>query len=300
MKAVQFRAYGGPEVLRVVEVEAPHAGPGEVRIAVRAAGVNPPDWKIRAGLRQQAFPRTLPTGVGFEASGVVDEIGDGVVGVKVGDAVFGKGTETFAEHAVLQAWARKPDAMSFEEAAAISSSGETALRILDLVGAKPGQTALVSGAAGGSGSAVVQLARRRGLTVIGTASEAKRDYLRSIGAIPTTYGMGLVERVRALAPRGVDVAFDIVGSGVISELIELTGDPSKVVTIVFAEADKGVLSSFTVQDHPERALAELARAFEEGAFRMRVDRTFPLERTDEAQVLSEAGHTTGKLVVVVS
>lgn len=300
MKAVRFGEYGGPEVLRVVEVEAPHAGPGEVRIAVRAAGVNPPDWKIRAGLRQQAFPRTLPTGVGFEASGVVDEIGDGVVGVKVGDPVFGKGTETFAEHAVLHAWALKPEAMSFEEAAAISSSGETALRILDLVGAKSGQTALVSGAAGGSGSAVVQLARRRGLTVIGTASEAKHDYLRSLGAVPTTYGTGLVQRVRALAPQGVDVAFDIVGSGVIAELIELTGDPSKVVTLVFAEADKGVLSSFTVQDHPERALAELAQAFEEGAFRMRVDQTFPLERTCDAQVLSEAGRTTGKLVVVVS
>ena len=300
MKAVRFSEYGGPEVLRVVEVEPPHAGPGEVRIAVRAAGVNPPDWKIRAGLRQQAFPRTLPTGVGFEASGVVDEVGEGVVGVEIGDAVFGKGSDTFAEYAVLTAWARKPQAMTFEEAAAISSSGETALRILDLVGAKAGQTALVSGAAGGSGSAVVQLARRRGLTVIGTASEAKHEYLRSLGALPTTYEAGLVERVRALAPQGIDVAFDIVGSGVIAELVALTGDPSRVVTIVFAEADKGVLSSFTVQDHPEKALAELARAYEEGAFRMRVDKTFALEDTGQAQVLSEAGRTTGKLVVVTS
>ena len=300
MKAVRFSEYGGPEVLRVVEVEPPHAGPGEVRIAVRAAGVNPPDWKIRAGLRQQAFPRTLPTGVGFEASGVVDELGEGVLGVAIGDAVFGKGSDTFAEHAVLTAWAHKPETLTFEEAAAISSSGETALRILDLVGAKAGQTALVSGAAGGSGSAVVQLARRRGLTVIGTASEAKHDYLRSLGAIPTTYEPGLVERVRALAPQGIDVAFDIVGSGVIAELVALTGDPSRVVTIVFAEADKGVLSSFKVQDHPEKALAELARAYEEGAFRMHVDRTFALEDTGQAQVLSEAGRTTGKLVVVTS
>ena len=299
MKAVQFKEYGGPEVLQVVDIEAPHAGPGEVRIKVRAAGVNQPDWKIRKGTRREMFPRDLPSGVGFEASGVVDEIGEGVTGVAVGDAVFGKGPATFAEYAVLSAWAHKPEKMSFEEASAISSSGETAIRILDLAAAKAGQTLLVSGAAGASGTAVVQLAKRRGLTVIGTASEGKHDYLRSLGAIPTTYGPGLVERVRALAPNGVDLAFDMVGSGVIAELIELTGDPKKVVTIVFSQVDKGILSSFKVLDRPETALAELARAFEEGAFRMRVDKTFPLEKTAEAQILSEEGHVTGKLVVVI-
>ena len=300
MKAIQFKEYGGPEVLELVDIAEPHAGPGEVRIKVRATAVNQPDWKVRAGTRREMFPRDLPSGVGFEASGVVDEVGEGVKDVKVGDAVFGKGDNTHAEYTVLRAWARKPAKISFEEAAAVSSSGETAIRIVDMMGVKAGQTVFVSGAAGAAGTAVVQIARRRGATVIGSASEPKHDYLRSIGAVPTTYGPGLVERVKALAPKGIDVAFDIVGSGVIPELIELTGDPAKVITIVASQVRPEIQSSFRTMDHPEQALAELAQAMEDGTFRMRVDRTFPLDQTADAQILSEAGHVTGKLVIVVS
>lgn len=299
MKAIQFKEYGGPEVLQLVDVEEPHAGPGQVRIAVRAAGVNPADYKLRAGYHREFRPLHLPAGIGAEASGVVDEVGEGVTGVAVGDAVFGKGPNAFAEFAVLSAWARKPEKMSFEEAAATGSSAETAIRILNEVGIKAGETLLVSGAAGGVGSAVVQLARRRGITVIGTATEPKHDYLRSLGAIPTTYGPGLVERVKALAPNGVQAAFDIVGSGVIPELIELTGNPSKVLTILLSEAKHGTLSSFAEQKDPGKAMVEAAKAFEEGKFRMRVDRTFPLAKAGEATAVSSERRTMGKLVLVV-
>ena len=296
MKAVQFEEHGGPEVVQILEVEEPHAGPGQVRIKVRAAAVNPADYKTRAGVRKV----DLPSGLGFEASGVVDEVGEGVSDVTVGDPVFGKGPNTFAEYALLHAWARKPEAMSFEEAAATGSAAETAIRILDLVGVKRGQTLLVSGAAGGVGTAVVQLARRRGITVIGTATEGKHGYLRSIGAIPTTYGPGLVERVRALAPEGVDAAFDLIGSGVIPELVELTGDPKKVLTILLSQADKGTLSTYEEQENPGQAMAEAAKAFEEGAFRMRLDRTFPFDQVGEATRVVSEGRTMGKLVVLVS
>ncbi|MEV7731754.1 NADP-dependent oxidoreductase [Streptomyces sp. NPDC088921] len=300
MKAVQFREYGGPEVLEVVETDEPHAGPGKVRIAVRATAVNPPDWKIRSGTRREVFPRTLPAGVGFEASGVVDEVGEGVTDVSIGDAVFGFGDNTYAEFAILDNWVLKPEKMSFEEAAAVSAAGETALRVLDKIGVKRGETLVISGAAGGVGSAVVQLARRRGAKVVGTDSPAKQDYLRSLGAEPTTYEAGWVDRVKALAPEGVDAALDLAGADVIADLIELTGDPLRVGTIMLSAADKGVVTTYERAEYPERLLAELARAFEEGAFHMRVDRTFSLAETGEAQRVGAEGTAMGRLVVVVS
>ena len=151
MKAVQFKEYGGPEVLEVVQVAEPHAGPGQVRIKVRAAAVNPADYKTRAGYMRDFRPLDLPSGLGAEGSGIVDEVGEGVTDVAVGDAVFGLGFQIFAEYGVLGVWARKPEKMSFEEAAAIASSAEVSTRLLNLVGAKAGQTLLVSGAAGGAG-----------------------------------------------------------------------------------------------------------------------------------------------------
>lgn len=301
MKAVQFSEYGEPEVLQVVEVDEPHAGPGQVRIAVRAAGVNPADWKIRAGHWREFRPITLPAGVGFEASGIVDEVGEGVSGVSVGDAVFGRGRATVAEYAVLTSWARKPDDLPFEVAGGLPSIVETATRILDQVGAKSGETLLVSGAAGGVGSAVIQFARHRGIAVIGTASAPKQDYLRGLGAIPTTYGPGLADRVRELAPGGVDAALDLAGSGIIPELIEIVGEPSRVLSITdFTAPQHGAQFSPDPQPHPERALAEAARLYSEGAFTLRLEQTFPLEQTAQAQKVSAEGHVTGKLVIVVA
>jgi NADPH:quinone reductase-like Zn-dependent oxidoreductase len=299
MQAVQFAEYGGPEVLRLVEVGEPHAGEGQVRIAVRAAGVNGIDWKIRAGYMGGGTPLAEPVGTGMDAAGVVDEVGDGVRDVAVGDAVFGMGSATFAEYAVLSTWVMKPSGMSFEEAAGYPIPVETAMRILDQVGVQQGETLLVSGAAGGVGSSVVQIARQRGIDVIGTASERNQEHLQSLGATPTTYGPGLVDRVRSLAPYGVDAALDIAGSGVIPDLIELTGDPSKVLSIAdFTAPEQGAQVS-TTSTNAAGALEEAARLFTEGAFSLPVEKTFPLEGAAEAQATSEAGHVAGRLVVTV-
>ena len=224
MKAIKFNEFGGPEVLELVEVDEPHAGPGQVRIAVRAAGVNPAEWKIRAGYFKDFMPVEFPAGVGFEASGMVDEVGEGVSGVAVGDAVFGAGIGTFADYAVLNYWTAKPDAMPFDVDGGMTVASETAIRSLDYVGAKAGETILISGAAGGVGSVAVQVAKARGITVIGTASEAKHDYLSGLGATPTTYEPGLADRLKTLAPEGIDATLDLVGAGNIPELIQITGE----------------------------------------------------------------------------
>jgi NADPH:quinone reductase-like Zn-dependent oxidoreductase len=301
MKAVRFSDYGGPEVLRLVEIEAPHAGPGEVRIAVRAAGVNPSDWKRRAGQYRDFEPLTFPAGVGVEASGIVDEVGPGVAGLSIGDAVFGFGDGTMAEQAVLTHWALKPAAVPFEVAGGLPVIFDTATRALDEVGVLSGETLLVSGAAGGIGTAVVQLARLRGITVIGTASPPKQDYLRNLGAIPTTYGPGLKGRVKALAPDGVDAALDIAGSGVIPELIEIVGDPRRVLSVAdFSAEQYGAKFSHGPPKDPAWLLAVAAELCAEGLFRLPVDRTFPLDRVAEAQAVSAGGHVTGKLVVCVA
>lgn len=300
MRAVQFATYGGPEVLKVVEVDAPHAGPGQVRIAVRAAGVNQFDAKIRAGYLQDMQPLQLPSGTGGDAAGVVDEVGDGVSNAKMGDAVFGSGADTCSEYAVLTAWAGMPEGLSFAEAAGYPGPVETAIRILRQVGVQPGQTLLVSGASGGVGSAVLQIARDRGVTVIATAGTGSQDYLRSMSAIALTYGDGLVERVRALAPGGIDVALDLAGSGVIRELVELTGDPVKVLSIAdFTAPEHGAQISSEPQNQ-SGAMAEAARLYTQGGFHIPVERSFPLDQMAEAHTQSAAGHARGRLIVTVT
>jgi NADPH:quinone reductase-like Zn-dependent oxidoreductase len=298
MRAVQYAAYGGPEVLQVVDVAEPHAGPGQVRIAVRAAGVNGMDWKIRQGFRAGGKPLEAPAGTGIDAAGVVDEVGEGVTGVAVGDPVFGSGSGTYAEHAVLNSWAAIPEGLPFAEAAGLPVPAETARRALRQVGVRPGQTLLISGAAGGVGSALTQIARARGITVIGTAGAANQDYLRSIGAIPATYGDGWPDRVRALAPDGVDAAVDVAGAGVIPDLIALTGDPAKVLSIAdFTATELGAQVSFASED-PPTAFAEAARLWAAGALRMPVARTFALTEAGEAQAAAQNGHVAGRWIVI--
>ncbi|WP_329578247.1 NADP-dependent oxidoreductase [Kitasatospora sp. NBC_01250] len=301
MKKVSFAEFGGPDVLQLVDAEEPHAGPGRIRIAVRAAGVNPVDWRIREGQILGAHPITLPAGVGLDAAGVVDEVGEGVDGVAVGDHVFGEGADTYAEFAVLSAWARMPEGLTFEEAAGYPSVVETALRIIGQVGVRSGQTLLVSGASGGVGSAVLQIARERGITVIGTAGAANQDYLRGLGALATTYGEGWVERVRQLARRAtgrVDAALDLAGSGVIRELVELTGDPRTVVSIAdLAAPELGVRFSGTAGSVPA-ALAEAVGLIARGRLHIPVERSYPLAEAAAAHVDSRAGHTRGRRVVI--
>ncbi|MFC9759766.1 NADP-dependent oxidoreductase [Streptomyces sp. NPDC056921] len=297
MKKVSFAEFGGPEVLQLIDAEEPHAGRGQIRIAVRAAGVNPVDWRIREGQVLGAHPIELPSGVGLDASGVVDEAGEGVEGVEVGDRVFGEGSSTYAEFAVLSAWARMPEGLTFQEAAGYPSVVETALRIIREVGVQARQTLLVSGASGGVGSAVLQIARDRGITVIGTAGAANQDYLRSLGAVATTYGEGWVERVRELGH--VDAALDLAGSGVIRELVELTGDAQKVISIAdLAAPEFGVRFSGAAGSVPE-ALVEAVGLISRGRLHLPVEKSYTLAEAAVAHIDSQAGHTRGRRVLVV-
>jgi NADPH:quinone reductase-like Zn-dependent oxidoreductase len=299
MKAVRFSRFGGPEVLEIVDLPDPHPGPGEVRIAVRAAGVNPSDWKKRKGLMDDELPQTM----GYEAAGVVDELGEGVTDVAVGDRVFGFSTAgaAQAELAVLSSYAPIPPSLGFAGAAALPSAVETATRALDQLGVEDGSTLLINGASGSVGSAAVQLAVARGARVIGTASPANHDYLRSLGAEPVAYGEGLAGRVRALAPDGVDVALDVAGSGVLPELIELAGGAGHVVTVAdFAGArEHGVRFSSGDAGRAVHALGEIGGLIESGRFALPVAQTFPLADVAEAHRVSEHGHVRGKLVLLV-
>ncbi|MER7737228.1 NADP-dependent oxidoreductase [Streptomyces sp. NPDC096538] len=297
MKKVSYAAFGGPDVLRLVDTEKPHAGPGEIRVAVRAAGVNPVDWRIREGQMRPALPASLPAGVGLDAAGVVDEVGEGVTDVSTGDRVFGEGTDTYAEFAVLHAWARMPEGLSFEEAAGYPSVMETALRILGECGVRPGQTLLVSGASGGVGSAVLQIARDRGITVVGTAGAANLAYLRGLGAHATTYVEGWPDRVRAFT--SVDAALDLAGAGVVRELVELTGDPATVVSIADRTAPElGVRFSNVAGSVPD-ALKETVRLLEQGALHIPVEKVYSLAEAADAHADSRAGHTRGRRVIVI-
>jgi len=298
MKAAQFERFGGPEVLDIVDLPDPHPGSVEIRIAVHAAGVNASDWKKREGLMDQHLPQTL----GYEAAGLVDEIGVGVTDVAIGDRVFGFNSEgaAQAELAVLTTWAPIPRSLDFAGAAALPSAVETAARALDQLGVSSGKTILINGASGTIGSAAVQLAIARGARVIGTGSPATHEYLRTLGAEPVAYGEGMTQRVRALAPEGVDLALDAAGSG-LPELIDLAGDEDHVITIAdFAGAKKyGVRFSSGESGRAIYALAQVAKLVDSGQFFLPVGQTFPLADVAEAQRLGESGGVRGKIVLLV-
>jgi NADPH:quinone reductase-like Zn-dependent oxidoreductase len=266
---------------------------------VRAAGVNASDWKKRQGLMDEELPQTL----GYEAAGVVDEVGEDVADVAVGDRVFGLSADgaAQAELAVLSHYAPVPPSLDFPGAAALPAAVETATRALDQLGVGSGSTVLINGASGSVGSAAVQLAVVRGAHVIGTASPANHEYLRSLGAEPVSYGEGLIGQVRALAPDGVDLALDVAGSGALPELIELAGGPEHVVTLAdFAGAQEhGVRFSRGDAGRALHALAGIGELIESGRFSLPVAQTFPLAEIAAAHRAGEDGHVRGKLVLVV-
>jgi NADPH:quinone reductase-like Zn-dependent oxidoreductase len=301
MRAVVFEEFGGPEVLTVSDVPEPQAGAGQVRIKVHAAGVNPMDWKIRRGYLQGMFDVAFPATPGVEVAGVVDQAGEGT-DFAVGDEVVGwAATGSYAEYAIAGNVTRKPAGVTWAQAVGLPVAGETSQRVLDLLGVKSGETLLIHGAAGAVGSVAVQLAVAAGLTVIGTASAGNHDFVRSLGATPVEYGDGLVDRVRAAAPQGVDAAFDTAGKGGLKESIELIGGPERVATIAdFGAAELGVAVSTGADPDPVQVRAGLdaqLAAAAEGKLTVRVAETFGFADAAKAQEISEGGHAQGKLIV---
>lgn len=299
MRALQFTEYGSPEVLTWGDVPVVHAGPGQVRIAVRAASVNPVDWKMLSGAMSGGQPLAGTGYLGYDAAGVVDELGEGVTGVSVGDDVFGRGRNTQADYAVLDSWAHKPPSIDWAVAAGASVAGETSERALRLLGVQAGDTIFIDGGAGGVGAVAVQMALARGARVIASASEANQDYLREIGAIPVLYGKGVSDRVRAAAGGRVDAVFDVAGKTPVEELVSLVSEPSQVLSIAnFAAGQAGArMTGGGADSRPMEALAEVAELLAQNKLVIKVQ-TFPFDRAAEAYRISQGGHVRGKLVLI--
>ncbi|MFF9062995.1 NADP-dependent oxidoreductase [Streptomyces sp. NPDC014882] len=307
MKGISYSRYGGPEVLEYGELRDPKVGPDTVLVKVRAAAVNPVDWKCRAGHLDGVLDAVFPVIPGWDVSGVVVRPGAAVTEFSVGDEVIGYVREDFLSRGTLAEYvaapvrtlARKPRNLTWEEAAGLPLVGLTAYQVLykDLR-VRRGETVLIHAAAGGVGSIAVQLARHLGARAIGTASEANHDFVRSLGGEPVTYGEGLAERVRGLAPEGVDAAFDTVGGETLKTSANLLAPEGRLVSIADGDVvDYGGRYSFVRPDAED--LTRLAELAEQGVVSVHVSRTFPLERTADAYRLNEEGRTRGKIVVTV-
>ena len=307
MRAVFQSSYGGPDVLEIGELPDPLIGPDTITVRVRAAGVNPVDWKIREGYLQGAFPHQLPLVPGWDVAGVVEAVGPAVRELAVGDEVLGyvrKDLVSGGAYAELVSassrhLARKPAGVPFEAAAGLPLAGLTALQSLDAVGASEGDVVLIHAGAGGVGHLAVQLAAARGARVIATASARNHDYLRSLGAEPVLYGDGLVDAVQSLVPDGVDAAVDYVGGAAIAQSAELVKDVGRTASNVdpAAVAAVGGLYCFVRPDSAQ--LAELVAMVERGALRVEVQQVLPLEQAAEAHRILQEGHVRGKLVLTV-
>jgi len=302
-RSVQFSDYGGTDVLRIVDAPELSAGPGQVRVAVRAAGINPIDSKILHGFMAEVMPLTLPAGLGSDLAGVVDQVGAGVTEFQVGDEVLGSSLTPALSVSALADPANlvtKPADIGWDVAGSVAGAGGTAWAVLNQLDVRGGETLLIHAAAGGVGTFAVQLAVARGARVIGTASESNFEYLRSIGAEPVSYGDGLLERIRVIAPQGVDAVLDASGRGEIPLSIELAGGPGRVLTLVaFDAADTGI-QVFVGGTGDERgpALRDIVSLLEQRALTVPIWRTFPLEETAAALDASSAGHLKGKIVVL--
>jgi NADPH:quinone reductase-like Zn-dependent oxidoreductase len=306
--AVVYHEHGGPEVLTLAEVGVPVPGPGQVLVAVRAAGVNPVDWKDRAG-GLDGVPMTRPRGLGVDLAGVVEATGPGVTAFGPGDDVFGRASDgAYAEYALcaVDDLVAKPATLPWDVAASLAVTTETAVRTLRLLGitgqAAEGRGVLVHGASGGVGAMATQLACLRGARVIGTAGPRNHDLVRSFGAHPVQYGDGWADRVRAVAPHGVDAVLDAPGRGVLRESIALAGHPDRVVTI----ADRGAEHMGVRYSRGKVARLGMAEVFDEvlphivsGRLRVVIGARYPLTDVVAAHRLSQGGHPGGRIVLLV-
>jgi NADPH:quinone reductase-like Zn-dependent oxidoreductase len=303
VKAVRFDEYVGVEVLKVVDVPRPAPGAGQVLVQVKAAGINPGEAKIRAGLLRARWPATFPSGEGSDLAGIVAETGPGVTGVSVGDEIIGW-TDNRASHAEYvaveeQHLTAKPAGVSWEVAGALFVAGTTAYATVRAVGLTEGDTVVVSGAAGGVGSLAVQLARRAGATVIGLASDAHYPWLAGHGVIPVAYGDGVADRIQQAASK-VDAFIDTFGAGYVQLALELGVEPSRIDTIANFEAVAryGVKAEGNAAGASASALAELASLIADGELDVPIAATFPLDRVQDAYRRLAEGHILGKIVLL--
>lgn len=303
-QAYGFSEYGGPEHQQMFDQPEPTPGAGELLIRVRAAGVNPVDWKVRQGYLAEAVPMQLPAPLGVEAAGVVQAVGQDVAGFAVHDEVFGNvasGSGTYAEYTLLTAdqSAVKPPQLAFTDAAVLPVAGGTAYDAVGQLGLTEGQTLLIVGLGGGVGVMAAQLARDAGVFVIGTGSEDKRELAESLGATLVTYGDGVVERVREILPDGVDAILDLVGGDPLRAVAGLAKDPSRVLTTADPDTVAELGGVGVERDRGTAVLTTLAQLVVDGKLDPHVGDVVPLERAGEALAAVEAGHARGKVVVSV-
>ncbi|MFF4486573.1 NADP-dependent oxidoreductase [Streptomyces sp. NPDC001544] len=305
-KAYVFTRYGGPETEALVDVDRPSPGPGQLLVAVRAAGVNPVDWKLRTGYRRpgESGDRVFPAVFGNEVSGIVEATGEGVSGFAAGDEVFGNTVAGgYAEYALLpvEVTAHKPAGLSFADAAALPVAAATAYDGVRQLGLPAGATLLITGAGGGVGAAAVQIARAFGVRVVGVASEGKKEFVQSLGAVHVPSGPGLADRVRAAAPDGVDGVYDLVGAEVLTEAAGLLTDRTKLITAGAPEQTVADLGGARVaRARTSAVLDAVAELVVKGDLDPHVTGTFPLERAGQALRAVEDGHARGKTVIEVA
>ncbi|WP_410661578.1 NADP-dependent oxidoreductase [Amycolatopsis sp. lyj-112] len=295
MRAITITQYGEPDVLRLSEVPLPEPGPGQVRVAVKAAGVNPIDWKIRSGAMAEVRPVEFPHILGLELAGVVDAAGEGA-GFAVGDEVFGwSATGAYAEYALANTVARKPAGLSWAEAATLPIAGETALRVLGELEVKPGETVLIHGASGQVGRFATQIAVALGAAVIGTAGARSLDEVKALGAIPVQYGDSWVERVREAAPGPVDAVFDAAGFGVLADSVALLGSPDRLITIADPAAFAQGLTFSAIGTETQELLEDLLTR----ELKIKLGSAYPLAEVAEAHRESFTGHAGGKITLTL-
>ncbi|QCB92478.1 NADP-dependent oxidoreductase [Cellulomonas shaoxiangyii] len=301
VRAVVLEEFGGPEVLRLATTTVPAPGPGQVRVHVEAAAVNGFDGKVRAGVLRDVVPVAPPTVLGLEVAGTVDAVGAGVTGVAVGDRVAGWTDPPgggYAEQALLRTFARVPEGLDAVRAVTVPVAGETAARVLRRLGVRAGETLLVLGASGAVGEVTVQLAVAAGARVVGTASPRHHDRVRAAGAVPVAHGDGWADRVRALAPQGVDAVLDAAGRGGLVDAVALAGGPDRVVTIADGRGP-GLGVEFSDRAEPSvDALADQLVRVADGRLVTTVGAVLPLADAPAAHALVDGGHPGGKVVLV--